>query len=99
MPVLFASGAMSLVWMAGISAVSFVEKRHCRPLLTSRAIGVPLVVRGGLVVLGAAPLLRPLPEGQVHTPPADYICRAFGQGRGRSAIAVSFHVSNPYIFE
>jgi len=57
MLVLFVSGAMSLVWMAGISVAIFVEKVGWRPTLVSRAIGVALVVAGGLLLAQALPLL------------------------------------------
>ncbi len=57
MLVLFVSGAMSLVWMAGISVAIFVEKVGWRPTLVSRAIGMALVVAGGLVLVQAIPLL------------------------------------------
>jgi predicted metal-binding membrane protein len=57
MLVLFVSGAMSLVWMGGISVAIFVEKLGWRPILVSRAIGLILVVAGGLVLFQAIPLL------------------------------------------
>jgi len=53
MLVLFVSGAMSLVWMAGISVAIFVEKVGWRPLLVSRAIGVVFAAAGGLVLVQA----------------------------------------------
>jgi len=56
MLVLFVAGSMSLLWMGALSVVIFAEKVGVRPLLFSRAIGLGLVVLGGLVgiqVLGA----------------------------------------------
>lgn len=53
MLVLFVSGAMSLVWMAGISAAIFVEKVGWRPALVPRAIGGLLVLAGVLVLARA----------------------------------------------
>jgi predicted metal-binding membrane protein len=53
MLVLFVSGAMSLVWMAGISVAIFVEKVGWRQLLVSRAIGAILIIVGGLVLVQA----------------------------------------------
>ena len=50
---LFVSGAMSLIWMAGISLAIFVEKVGWRPALTRRAIGALLVVAGGLALVQA----------------------------------------------
>ena len=49
MIVLFVSGSMSLLWMGALSVVIFVEKLGVRTVLISRAIGVLLVVLGGLV--------------------------------------------------
>ena len=56
MLVLFVAGSMSLLWMGALSVVIFAEKVGVRPLFFSRAIGLGLVVLGGLVgiqVLGA----------------------------------------------
>ncbi|TLZ74681.1 MAG: DUF2182 domain-containing protein [Methanobacteriota archaeon] len=53
MLVLFVSGAMSLVWMGAISLVIFAEKTGARPVLFSRAIGVGLMLLGGLVSIQA----------------------------------------------
>ena len=57
MLVLFVSGAMSLVWMAGISVAIFVEKVGWRPTLTPRVIGAILVVAGALVLAQAFAVL------------------------------------------
>jgi predicted metal-binding membrane protein len=46
MVVLFVAGAMSLVWMGGLSVAIFVEKVGIRRVLVSRAIGVVLVALG-----------------------------------------------------
>ena len=53
MLVLFISGSMSLLWMAGLSAVIFGEKLGVRTLLFSRAIGVLLVILGVIVAVSA----------------------------------------------
>jgi len=53
MLVLFVAGSMSLVWMGGLSIVIFAEKVGARPFLLSRAIGLGLVVLGGLVGIQA----------------------------------------------
>jgi len=49
MLVLFVSGSMSLLWMAGLSVAIFAEKLGVRTVLFSRVIGVILLVLGGLV--------------------------------------------------
>ena len=54
MLVLFVSGAMSLVWMGGISVAIFVEKIGWRPALVSRTIGALLVVAGIVFAVQAA---------------------------------------------
>jgi len=53
MLVLFVAGSMSLAWMGGLSIVIFAEKVGVRPLLVSRAIGLGLVLLGGLVGIQA----------------------------------------------
>ncbi|HYV08120.1 MAG TPA: DUF2182 domain-containing protein [Thermoplasmata archaeon] len=53
MLVLFVAGSMSLAWMGGLSIVIFAEKLGVRPLLVSRAIGLGLVLLGGLVGIQA----------------------------------------------
>ncbi len=49
MLVLFVSGSMSLLWMAGLSVAIFAEKLGVRTVLFSRVIGVILVVLGVIV--------------------------------------------------
>jgi len=51
MLVLFVAGASSLLWMAGLSVVIFVEKVGVKPEVTSRTIGALLVGLG--LLLGA----------------------------------------------
>lgn len=53
MLVLFVSGSMSLLWMAGLSVVIFGEKLGVRTLLFSRIIGILLVALGVLVAATA----------------------------------------------
>jgi predicted metal-binding membrane protein len=53
MLVLFISGAMSLVWMGGLSVVIFAEKLGVHTPLLSRAIGVLLVALGALTAAAA----------------------------------------------
>jgi predicted metal-binding membrane protein len=57
MLVLFVAGASSLLWMAGISVLIFVEKAGVRPDVTSRGIGALLVGLG--VLFGAQVALGP----------------------------------------
>ncbi len=52
MLVLFVAGSMSLLWMGALSIVIFVEKLGPKQLVVSRAIGVLLVILGGLVAAG-----------------------------------------------
>ncbi len=52
MLVLFVAGSMSLLWMGALSVVIFVEKLGPKQLVVSRAIGVLLVILGGLVAVG-----------------------------------------------
>ncbi len=54
MLVLFVTGAMSLVWMSALSVAIFAEKLGPKQLLISRAIGLLLVVLGGVLALGLA---------------------------------------------
>lgn len=53
MVVLFVAGAMSLLWMGGLSVAIFVEKVGIRPELISRTIGVVLVALGAALAYGA----------------------------------------------
>jgi predicted metal-binding membrane protein len=53
MLVLFFAGAMSLLWMGVLSVAIFAEKAGPRSPLVPRAIGVILVVLGGIAALGA----------------------------------------------
>jgi len=46
MMVLFVTGAMSLLWMGGISVIIFVEKVGFKRLFVSRVLGVGLIVLG-----------------------------------------------------
>ncbi len=51
MVALFVTGAMSLVWMGGLSLAIFVEKAEPRGLLASRVIAVLLIALGILVLV------------------------------------------------
>jgi predicted metal-binding membrane protein len=51
MLVLFISGAMSLLWMGGISVAIFAEKLGWRTRFFSRVIGIILVVLGAIVAI------------------------------------------------
>ena len=53
MLVLFVAGSMSLVWMAGLSAIIFVEKVSTRRVALVRGIGAILCVLGVLVAYRA----------------------------------------------
>ncbi|HTD82082.1 MAG TPA: DUF2182 domain-containing protein [Thermoplasmata archaeon] len=49
MLVLFIAGSMSLVWMAALSAVIFVEKVSTKRVAVARGIGALLIVLGAIV--------------------------------------------------
>ena len=57
MLVLFVSGAMSLVWMGGLSIAILAEKLGVRTAFLSRMIGLVLLGLGALVALGAVLVL------------------------------------------
>jgi predicted metal-binding membrane protein len=48
MLVLFVAGSMSLVWMAGLSAIIFVEKVSTRQVALVRGIGAILIALGAV---------------------------------------------------